>query len=142
MDIGRVTFIFAHIFILNPAAVASCTICLHVRALFEKMPADESPLDRIRTADVALPATRMATRTVVIECFVYLVQGRLASGAHSGVQDVPVRRQRNMKAFGRCRCDLLVALPAGKIGFCKGRIFYNSFMCCLPIGVGGIASMA
>ena len=142
MDVSRVTIIFAHIFILNPASVASRTVCLHVRTLFEKMPIHKSTLNRIRTADVALPATRMATRTMITECFTYFIHCRLVGGIHSRVQNRPIRCQRKMKTFGRCRCDFLVTLPAGTFRFFKRRVFYNSFMCCFPIRVGSIAPMA
>ena len=142
MNVGRVTFIFAHIFMLNPATMASRTVCFHVRALFEKMPIHKSALNRIRTADVALSATRMATRTMITEGFIYFIHCRLVRGIHSRVQNLPIRRQSNMKTFGCCRCDLLVTTTTGTIRFFKGGVSYNSFMSRVPIRVGSIAPMA
>lgn len=66
VDIGKVTFVFAEIFISNSTTVACRACSRHRRRLFVDVPFEETSTDTLRLAHMTLP-TRSVT-VIAVEC--------------------------------------------------------------------------
>jgi hypothetical protein len=112
VDIRRDPLVLSKVLFFNTAPVACRTDQMHGRPSLEKMHVQEPAVDGFRTANMALTATAVAMKTVVLHGLIYLCKHGLV-GTGPRVDNLLIGGQAHMKATLIMLGNLLVAVSTG-----------------------------
>ena len=142
VHICRVVSISACHFPVNPTTMTAGAGGVHRWLFLKGMSRQKSTIYIIRTADVALTATRMAGITVFVFCLQNLVQDFPVFLIGTGLDNLGEWIQSVVEATFGCRDNFLVAFSAGLVCCWEGGIFYDFPVGSVPVRINRITSVA
>jgi hypothetical protein len=141
MNIRLHVLVLAEIFLSDSAAVTCSANQFHGRLSLKEMPFKEPAINRVRSADMTLPAAAMARAAVILEDFIHFFPNCLI-GARPLVERRFKRLQGNVKALSVILYYVIVTITADLPCIGIGRVFNHALVCGFPIGIPRVASMA